>query len=87
MRVCSLPQLLMNDVVMLTSDVRCPPLSLQDVTVGFTQDAYDVPEGIGFLNVTVEVVGTLGRAVTVSLTTQDGTAVCKCNLLCVYIRA
>jgi len=56
------------------------PLSPQDVTIGFTQDTYDVPEGVGFLNVTIEVVGTLGRAVIVSLTTQDGTAVCKCCL-------
>ena len=50
------------------------------MTIGFTQDTYDVPEGVGFLNVTVEVVGTLGRAVIISLTTQDGTAVCKCCL-------
>ena len=53
-------------------------LFLPDVTIGFTQDAYMVPEGVGLLNVTIDVVGTLGRSVDIILTTQDGAAVCKC---------
>ena len=48
------------------------------MTIGFTQDAYMVPEGVGFLNVTIDVVGTPGRSVIIILTTQDGVAVCKC---------
>lgn len=47
-----------------------------DSTIGFTQNAYDVLENAGFINVTVAVLeGFLDREVVITLQTTDGTAV------------
>ena len=53
-------------------------LSLLEVRIGFTQDAYDVTEDAGFAIVIVEILnGTLAseREVIITLQTRDGTAV------------
>ena len=46
--------------------------------IGFDMLAYHVIESVGFVTVTVRLVqGSLGRDITVTLQTSDGTAVCK----------
>ena len=52
-----------------------PPMS--DVTIGFEQSSYTIPEAIGALEVVVKAVGTLAQPVTVTLTTKFGTAICE----------
>ena len=65
--------------------------TMSDVTIGFEQSSYTIPEAIGTLEVVVKAVGTLAQPVTVTLTTKDGTAICEdswislCPPLLLYI--
>ena len=53
--------------------------AVSDITIGFSQDLYDVPEDQPFVNITVQVLGggPLEREVTVTLDITAGTAMCK----------
>ena len=57
--------------------LRCM-LSSSAVVIGFTPDTYNVNEGDGSVSITFGVLnGTLGVSVDVSVSTTDGSALCK----------
>ena len=52
--------------------------SISEVTIGFNRTAYFVSEDAGSVSVTVSVqTGTLDRDIILTLSTVNGTAVCK----------